>query len=518
LDGQNLVGWSFSGERVDLVDENLRHEFRTVETRLEVRFDDDSKLTALWPAEEGRSRPTGFFALRHHDVAVTRAARVAEVFPSIGLVPVLSPLDQEERVLSPKYLQQHMSSRLSSRHFRNQLWLMREAGELDEFFAYIEPHVPEITLRQLEATMGADGRALDLYYWDAGSRTDKEIFWAGDGIQIWLQILLHLHRLRDADAVVLDEPDVFLHPDLQRRLVRVLESLSGQTITATHPAEVLAEADRDSLVWVTRQRRVAVRPRDPNMLQLLSESLGSGFNLRVAKALHARSAVFVEGGDAKTLNRLARAVGARALEREAGIAVVELEGFDRWELVEPFVWFISSLLEDAVAAYVLLDRDYRSDGLVSQVKKKMLDSGIRCHIWARHELENYLLVPEAIGRMTGLDAGASAKLLDEAAECLAVEVLGGLSQALAQEMSGTGTSVKTISTAAKKRMDTAWTDPAQKLALCPGKELIRELNKQLVAEGRPAVSARALSSKLRRAEVDPELVRVLLAIDQNDEL
>ena len=66
---------------------------------------------------------------------------------------------------------------------------------------------------------------LDLYYTEAGRRTEKELVWAGDGVQIWLQLLLHVFRLRERDVVVLDEPDVFLHPDLQRRLVWLLESL-----------------------------------------------------------------------------------------------------------------------------------------------------------------------------------------------------------------------------------------------------------------------------------------------------
>ena len=74
-------------------------------------------------------------------------------------------------------------------------------------------------------------------------------------MQIWLQLLLHLFRQRDADVVVLDEPDVFLHSDLQRRLLQLLESLPAQTISSTHSAEVIAEADSsESVVWVCRRR------------------------------------------------------------------------------------------------------------------------------------------------------------------------------------------------------------------------------------------------------------------------
>ena len=75
---------------------------------------------------------------------------------------------------------------------------------------------------------------LDLLYTEPGRRSEKEIVWAGDGIQVWLQLLLHVFRNRHVDVVILDEPDVFLHPDLQRRLVKLLDELPAQTIAATH--------------------------------------------------------------------------------------------------------------------------------------------------------------------------------------------------------------------------------------------------------------------------------------------
>ena len=54
-------------------------------------------------------------------------------------------------------------------------------------------------------TLATGGEGLDLFYSESGSNKPKEIFWAGDGMQIWLQLLLHVYRLRDAD-VALDLP------------------------------------------------------------------------------------------------------------------------------------------------------------------------------------------------------------------------------------------------------------------------------------------------------------------------
>jgi hypothetical protein len=104
---------------------------------------------------------------------------------------------------------------------------------LDAFIEFASPWLPELRIRDLVTRYGEkDDLELDLFYVEPGRRAEKEIFWVGDGIQIWLQLLLHVFRLRHQDLVILDEPDVFLHPDLQRRLVRLLDALDPQAVTA----------------------------------------------------------------------------------------------------------------------------------------------------------------------------------------------------------------------------------------------------------------------------------------------
>jgi predicted ATPase len=49
-------------------------------------------------------------------------------------------------------------------------------------------------------------------------RIDREVAWAGFGFQVWLQILTHLTGAAEDNVLVVDEPEIYLHPDLQRRL------------------------------------------------------------------------------------------------------------------------------------------------------------------------------------------------------------------------------------------------------------------------------------------------------------
>jgi len=51
---------------------------------------------------------------------------------------------------------------------------------------------------------------LDVFYQEADSRIPKELVWAGDGIQVWLQLLYHVYRVQNCETIVLDEPEVYL--------------------------------------------------------------------------------------------------------------------------------------------------------------------------------------------------------------------------------------------------------------------------------------------------------------------
>lgn len=50
-DGVSVIGYSFNAARMDLVDANIRHEFRNDDTRMKVTFSNKSTLTATWPKQ-----------------------------------------------------------------------------------------------------------------------------------------------------------------------------------------------------------------------------------------------------------------------------------------------------------------------------------------------------------------------------------------------------------------------------------------------------------------------------------
>ena len=493
------------------VAENVQHEFRDEVSRLELEFSSKAKLFIVWPR---RDEGSPFFFLEKLPGIISRTAAAAkEATNSIGIVPTVVPIDQREQARSEDYIRENQLSRLTSRHFRSQLYFLKQQdpGAFDKFVSFIEDNTPELSDLHLETDYVGGGIDLDLYFRESGSATEREIYWAGDGIQIWFQVLFHLFRQATSEVVVLDEPDVFLHPDLQRRLVAILEDTDQQTITATHSPEILAEASRESIVWVDRIKKNSRRVRDDRILSEVNAQLGSGFNLGIARALRSKVALFVEGDDLKLLRNLARTLGCRKLPTEKGVAVIPLKGFTNWHHVQPFAWMTRDLLGEAIEIFVVLDRDYRTDEQVQDVLDALSEAKVHPHVWKKKELESYLLVESALARLSGATEAAIREFIDEIAEDLRAEVFGNL-LAERQVLAGKR-ATGTVSKAALIEFEAMWKDRDRRVASIPPKEVLSRLNQRLADEGLSTPSDRGLSSGLRKNEIAAEMADLLLGVE-----
>lgn len=504
-------GYSITPGQFALVDENLRHEFRERETKLVLHFLSKAKLTAVWPEDEDE-RGGGFFFLEQSDGWNPRTASdVRRTYPELGVIPMLTPLEQQEAVLDREYVRRNIDGRLASRHFRNQLVGL---DNVENFLAFARSWTPELTVSRPRTSLGPEGQNIDCFYREAGRRAEKELFWAGDGMQVWLQLLFHVERLQRAPVLVLDEPDLYLHPDLQRRLVRVLESTGAQTITATHSPEILTEAPPESLVWVDKTNRRAVTAPDDATLGQLSAAIGTQFNIRLAKALRSRVVLFLEGDDMKVLRAIADTLGAKGLARELDVAIVPLGGYSRASEIEPFRWLNEHFLKESVQEWVVLDRDYRSEAEVSRAKKGFKELGIKCHLWKKKELESYLLVPRAIAKRSRTEvAWVTEQLADIVLgmKTLVQSAMGSTRQARERDQSRR----EKVLREALEDFDQLWAKEANRLDLCPAKDVLSRLNERIQSDGGKAVSAVALARELREDEVADEMATVIREIEQD---
>jgi energy-coupling factor transporter ATP-binding protein EcfA2 len=515
--GRKLAAYPLILNDFPALQESVRYEFHNGnESRFELTWKSKAKLVAVWPAESDVDEAEeGFFYLERSpgiQVRDTNGARNA--FPLLGIIPPLSPIEHSEGVRDDKYVRSSVTTRLSSRHFRNQIRLLRADGEFDEFTTYMCEWLDGIEFSSFDSHYDGKEMVLDVYYSELGSNVPKELVWAGDGIQIWLQILYHTYRTRSLDTLILDEPEVYLHADLQRRLVHLLESTGRQVIVATHSAEMITEAEPSLVTLVEKSRKYARRAEDAAKLEILTKALGTAFNLRLARALRSNVALFVEGKDMVVLRRLAQILEMNSIVTERGITVIPLEGYSRSVQVAPFTWLCKELLPEAIKVFVVLDRDYRSDGTITSVEREFSAAGIVGHVWRRKELESYLLTAEPIARLAGVASETIEQILDEVASSMEEYVFGQMLTERMQMHKGLKTDLSVVTTEFKREFDAAWRNPEYRLYACPAKDVFSELNNRLQSMKARAVTVRALASAHRPYEIPSELIRVLRKVEE----
>jgi predicted ATP-dependent endonuclease of OLD family len=190
-------------------------------------------------------------------------------------------------------------------------------------------------------------------------RVDRELCWAGFEFQVWLQLLTHLTNSADANVLIVDEPEIYLHPDLQHRLFHLLKATDKQIVLATHSAEMVNQAEHDDVVIVNKSRRSATRVTDIEGLQDALFSIGSAQNIHLARLSRGKKILFLEGNDFRLLRRLAAQLGLETLAEGIDLTVIPIGGFGQRQKIDNVAWTFEKVLRSEIAIAAVLDRDYR---------------------------------------------------------------------------------------------------------------------------------------------------------------
>jgi hypothetical protein len=491
----------------DEADDPVRFDFGREEARVVVRWAGGSAVHMVWPGDDS-DREDPFFYLEHDGLARTSAA-IRELYGRTSIIPVITPLDRGEDVKDEKYVRRKAATRLASRHFRNHALLMRRNDQWESFREFCRPWLPEIEL--LDVKLDAGANRLGVFYSEPGSRIPKELAWAGDGIQIWVQLLWHLAQAQGSNTIVLDEPEVYLHPDLQRRLVRLLDRLSAQIILASHSSDVIAEAPPDGVVWLDRRAGKAQRARSAKTLAALSASLGTSYNLALARTSRARLVVATDCDDPRVLRMLASQLGANSLASEHAVTLIRLQDTARWSTTEGIGQVLRDVLPPGLPAVALLQTGSQSTVLKEDLAKGFAAPEICVKFWRANQLENYLLSSELIARTSGAAPETVALRLAEICETLFDATKASFIAAHLQHSAGMD--ARTVLEQAESAFEKAWTDPADRLKLVPGIEVLRHLNLWLESDGYRPVSAYTLAKAIKPQELDAEIFEVIMDLE-----
>jgi hypothetical protein len=325
----------------------------------------------------------------------TTGSKFRGAFPlELVIIPTLSPLEPEERWVEDATVQKNKNGRLASRVLRN-IWLREPDSEFASYRRDVESAWPDILLKKPEVVRGSPA-IVQMYF--SESRKDREVQWAGFGFQAWLQIQTHLRRATNKSLLIIDEPDVYLHPDLQRRLLSDVRGRVSQFLMATHSIELINDAEPEEIISINTKFRSGKRVRTDEDIDGVYRYLGSTANADLARISRARRVIFVEGKDGRLLRKLARRLGFEHLAEAASVPIVQLGGFSRWNRAQDAAWAFRSVLNLEVEIFCLFDRDFRCADRVASFSSEMNTTNLTCKILDGKEIENYLLDLHSIHR------------------------------------------------------------------------------------------------------------------------
>ena len=234
---------------------------------------------------------------------IASAASFKRAFPvNIQVIPVLGPIEQDEPSVTDGTVRRAAGTPRASRHFRN-YWLKNPDG-FDQFSYLVEETWPGMSIGRPQIFAGVEPR---LTMFVSENRIDRELYWAGSGFQIWCQLLTHISRCSASDLLVVDEPEVYLHPEVQRQLLGILRDQHPDILLATHSVEIMSEADPSEILLINKSHRSARRLHDIEGVQQAIDNIGSIQNITLTELARNGRILFVEGiDDYRIIRRFAR--------------------------------------------------------------------------------------------------------------------------------------------------------------------------------------------------------------------
>jgi hypothetical protein len=493
-------------------------------------YDDDEAASVTFQLSNGNSL-TLYFPEQGVCLLIPDAQGKAYGTPStfsrqfncpIGFVPILGPVEHHEQLYEKEAARLALFSYTAARNFRN-IW-HHYPEKFSEFRDLLRQTWPGMDITPPEIDRTHQKPRLHMYCPE--ERKPRELFWAGFGFQVWCQMLTHIIQSKHVSIFLIDEPDIYLHAELQRQLLEILKNIGPDIILATHSTEMITEAEANDILLVNKGKAGAKRIKDPGQLTSVFSVIGSSLNPVLTQLAKTRRVLFVEGKDFQILGRFARKIGAESVGNRRDFAVVPIDGFNP-ERIRNLKAGMEATLGGRICAAAILDKDYRSIDECEYITEKCKAF---CDLAILHkckEIESYVLHPAAIERAARLRLAEQAKRSGKAndrAELLEVgKVLSEFCEEHKTYVSAqyidfrsrfekenpSGLHPAKFNEKVLKEFEEQWKDKASWPNLVPAKDALSAINKYLSDNFSVSVTANAIIDSMHVAEIPDDMQQLV---------
>ncbi|WP_416050282.1 ATP-dependent nuclease [Cupriavidus basilensis] len=515
----HLPGYHIKQTQLPISLENVQTNYGDGEARITFRLSNRSKLHLIFDEDHGCA-----LVPEAENAVITSAAQFKRYFPiELAVVPVLGPVEHKERMLEKATVQDGLSTHRASRHFRNYWYhfddgFQQFADQLAETWPGMRISAPELDTASGELTMFINE-----------DRIDRELYWVGYGFQVWCQLLTHLSRVSNSSLVIIDEPEVYLHPDVQRQLLTLLRDVGPDVLVATHSTEIISDADPSEVLLIDKRKRSAERLKDIAGVQHAMDILGSRQNITLAALARNRRVLFTEGDyDYRLLRKFARRLNFLELANGLGIAQMPSGGFGSWERVSVLAEGVAGALGAPLKIAAIYDRDFFCEEQISFVSDKLHKALALAHVHERKEIENYLLVPAALDRCIkrGLDERSSrglaaipfsvdsASLLSTITEAMKDDVQGSFIGHRQTYLRNTGKDASTTAGETLRWLAPRWAELETRLCLVPGKEVLQRFRDRVSELYGVSITEAKVIDTMRIDEIPVDMKELLVQLER----
>lgn len=434
----------------------------------------------------------------------------------VQVVPVLGPLEHDEAMITADTVRKNLATTRAARNFRNYWRLNRD--DFEPFREMVRRTWPGMDIQPPEVL----GENIAMFCQEG--RIARELYWAGFGFQVWCQMLTHLARCEEASILVIDEPEVYLHPDIQRQLLSMLRELGPDIVIATHSTEIMSEADPSEILLIDKTKRHAERLRDVDGVQAALQAVGSIQNITLTQLARNRRLLFVEGdADFRLIRRFAKKLSFSELAAGADLTPIASGGFSSWERIRALAFGFESAMGVSLHVGAVFDRDYWCDEELAQIQAELGAHLEVAHIHLRKEIENYLLIPAVLeraleralaerARRSGDVSGAGpsiSQLLDQVTRGWKE---GCQAQYIAKRVdffAGRRKDTSTIAGEAIRAFEDKWSAVGTRVEVIPGKSILAALRDKIQEHYKVALTDHRIVAAFQPDEIPDDLASLL---------
>jgi AAA15 family ATPase/GTPase len=235
-----------------------------------------------------------------------------------------------------------------------------------------EEHIPTLTYEEY-------GRQLDILY-------------SGSGLKHFLDVLIKT-TISGANVILIDEPEMGLHPDLQRRFIgylhKMVDEKGVQIFLATHSQVLLNYADTLNYYRILNSggNRELVSVPDDAIHTLLSD-----LGLRPSDVFNQDICLMLEGAsEVVFFEHIIRNLYKDDFDKIA-VGILQYGGSAADGIISGAI-DVSNIVPAQEYTFWIRDRDARPDQVPATSSTRFINSlnrqNLECHIWSKREIEYY---------------------------------------------------------------------------------------------------------------------------------